>query len=160
MSKKKTIGHVITHTHWDREWRTAVWNARWRLTNMMDELLDTLEKTELKHFLFDGQVVGIEDYLEVRPEKKEQVKNYIKNDRLQIGPWYNLPDLYPVCGEALIRNLLVGNRKVTHMGKCLDIAYTTFGWGQTAQLPQIYKGFGIDFVVAVKNVSKDRAPNS
>ncbi len=42
----------------------------------------------------------------------------------------------------------------------MNIAYESFGWGQTAQFPQIYKGFGFDTVIVGKNVSRDRAPNS
>ena len=159
-TSKKIIGHIITHTHWDREWRVPVWNSHWRLLQMMEKLLDKLEKNAEFKFLFDGQVVGIEDYLEVCPDKRPQVEKFIKEGRLQIGPWYNLPDLYPVSGEALIRNLLIGNRKANKFGKCLDIAYTAFGWGQTAQFPQILKGFGMERVVCAKNVSKKRAPNS
>lgn len=153
-------GYIVSHTHWDREWRVPEWNARKRLGIMMDKLLDKLRTSEDFSFLFDGQVVSIEDYLELNPHKRDEICGYIKSGRLQIGPWYNLPDLYPVCGEALIRNLLIGRNKALRLGGCLDIAYTTFGWGQTAQFPQIFDGFGIKRVVCAKNVSKQRAPNS
>ncbi len=157
---KKAKGHIISHTHWDREWRVPEWNSRWRLKKMMDRLLEKLESNSDFIFLFDGQVVSILDYLEMCPEKKRKVEKFIKNGQLQIGPWYNLPDLYPVCGEALIRNLLTGIHEAEKMGACLKIGYTTFGWGQIAQFPQIFKGFGINEVVIGKNVSKERAPNS
>ncbi len=160
MSKKKSVGHVISHTHWDREWRVPEWNTRWRLKTMMEQLLDKLDANPEFRFLFDGQVVSIHDYLEICPERKEQVEKFIKNNQLQIGPWYNLPDLYPICGEALIRNLLTGIKEADKLGECLKIAYTTFGWGQTAQFPQIFNGFGIERVVCGKNVSTKRAPNS
>lgn len=127
MSKKKSVGHVISHTHWDREWRVPKWNARWRLKTMMEKLLDKLESNPKFEFLFDGQVLSIHDYLKICPERTEQVKKFIKNNQLQIGPWYNLPDLYPICGEALIRNLLTGIKEADKLGKCLKIAYTTFG---------------------------------
>lgn len=157
---KKTVGHIISHTHWDREWRAPEWNSRLRLKKMMERLLNKLEDNSDFIFLFDGQVVSIHDYLEMYPEKRSTVEKFIKNGQLQIGPWYNLPDLYPVCGEALIRNLLTGIDEAEKMGGCLKIGYTTFGWGQTAQFPQIFKGFGIKEVVIGKNVSKERAPNS
>ncbi len=156
----KKTGHVISHTHWDREWRVPEWNSRFRLSKMMDRLLEKLQKDPDFTFLFDGQVVSIEDYLDICPERKREVCDLIKADRIQIGPWYNLPDTYPVCGEALVRNLLTGIKKANEMGNCLDIAYTTFGWGQTAQFPQIYDNFGIKRIVCAKNVSKERAPNS
>ena len=158
--ENKQIGHIISHTHWDREWRVPEWNARQRLSVMFERLLEKLAKTPDFSFVFDGQVVSIEDYLELYPQKRRQLTDYIKSGRLQIGPWYNLPDLYPVCGEALIRNLLIGTSKAEKLGCCLDIGYTTFGWGQTAQFPQIFNGFGINRVVCAKNVSKERAPNS
>ncbi len=159
MSDKQT-GYIVSHTHWDREWRVPEWNARRRLEIMMDKLLDKLRTTPEFSFLFDGQVVSIEDYLELHPEKRDEICGYVKANRLQIGPWYNLPDLYPVCGEALVRNLLIGRKRAQQLGGCLDIAYTTFGWGQTAQFPQIFDGFGIKRIVCAKNVSKERAPDS
>ncbi len=160
MSKSVT-GHIISHTHWDREWRTPLWGSKFQLKKMVDHLLDTFESDpEYKAFLFDGQVIAIEDYLELCPEKEPAVRKAIEDGKLFIGPWYNLPDFYPVCGEALVRNILWGSRKAEALGGCLDIGYTTFGWGQTAQFPQLLAGFGIDFVVTGKNISKERAPHS
>lgn len=53
----------------------------------------------------DGQSVVLEDYLEVRPEKREIIEKYVKEGRITAGPWYTLPDLYPLDGECLVRNL-------------------------------------------------------
>ncbi len=155
-----TIGHVISHTHWDREWRVSEWNSRARLITMFNKLLQKFDKSPDFTFLFDGQVVSVEDFLDMCPEQYDTIKKLVTSGRLQIGPWYNLPDLYPICGEALIRNLLTGRRRAEKLGGWLDIAYTTFGWGQTAQFPQIFKGFGIDKVICGKNVSPIRAPQS
>jgi mannosylglycerate hydrolase len=55
---------------------------------------------------------------------------------------------------------LRGISKADSYGAATKIGYTSFGWGQTAHLPQIYSGFGIDFVIVSKNVSVMRAPNS
>ncbi len=155
--KKKA--HIVTHTHWDREWRYPIWENRQYLVDMMNELLDILDtQKEYTCFLMDGQTVMVEDYLEMRPEMRKKVEAYIKSGRIDVGPWYTLPDLYPVCGESLVRNLLTGSRNAQKLGRRLDIAHESFGWGQTAQLPQIYKEFGLDFVVVAKNVSKERCP--
>lgn len=160
MNKKK-VGHIVTHTHWDREWRYPLWENRMYLVQMMDELLSILDTDkEYSSFLLDGQSVIIEDYLEVRPVNKGKIEKYISEGRMKIGPWYTLPDLYPIAGESLIRNLLKGIRYSKSLGGCLTVAYESFGWGQTAQFPQIYKGFGLDTVIVGKNVSEDRAPES
>ena len=158
MAKDKA--YVVTHTHWDREWRYPIWENRQYLIDMIDELLEILDtQPEYSCFLMDGQSVIIEDYLEFKPENREKVANYIKAGKIDVGPWYTLPDLYPVCGESLVRNLLKGDRVSKKLGRRLNVAHESFGWGQTAQFPQIYKGFGLDFVVVAKNVSKDRCPN-
>lgn len=159
--KKKKTGYVIAHTHWDREWRYPIWENRMYLRDLMKELLDTLEKDdEYKSFLMDGQVIAILDYLEICPEDRERVEKLIRENRIQIGPWYTLPDLYPLSGESLVRNLMKGRMEADKLGGCLPIGYESFGWGQPSQLPQIYKGFGIDTVIISKNVDKARAPKS
>ena len=62
--------HVIAylHTHWDREWYREYEIFRLRL-------LEMLSKNKIPCFYFDGQVSAIEDYLEMRPEKEELIRN-------------------------------------------------------------------------------------
>lgn len=158
---KKEKGYIITHTHWDREWRYPVWENRMLLVNLMEELLRTLDTNpEYKSFILDGQSVIIEDYLQVRPGDTERIKKHIRDGRISVGPWYTLPDLYPIDGECLVRNLMKGIRLSDSFGGHMNIAYESFGWGQIAQFPQIYKGFGFDIVIVGKNVSRERAPES
>lgn len=153
--------HIVPHTHWDREWRYPIWKNRSLLVDFMDNLLRVLkEQPTYSQFILDGQSVVIEDYLEVRPERREEVEKYIRAGRITCGPWYTLPDLYPLDGECLVRNLLKGFRLSQKYGKTMDIAYTSFGWGQTAQFPQIYAGFGIDFCITAKRLSDERCPEA
>lgn len=155
----KKTAHVIPHSHWDREWRYPIWENRGLLVVFMDELLELLEnRPNYKQFIMDGQSVILDDYLEIRPEKRELVEKYVKEGRIAAGPWYTLPDLYPLDGECLVRNLLKGFRVSAGYGKTMKVAYTSFGWGQTAQFPQIYLGFGIDFCITAKRVTEKRAP--
>lgn len=161
MPDMRDTGYVVPHTHWDREWRYPLWQNRMLLVEFMEELLDIfVNDPEYKCFVLDGQSVVVEDYLEVRPEDKDRVCKYIKEGRLAIGPWYTLPDLFPVDGESLVRNLLKGIRYSESLGGYQRVGYNSFGWGQTAQFPQIYKGFGIDFIIAAKNIKLSRAPES
>lgn len=160
MEQNKT-NYIIPHTHWDREWRYPIWKNRMLLIQFMDELLETLDKHEdYNCFLLDGQAAPIDDYLDVKPENKEKVEKYIKDGRIAVGPWYTLPDLYPLDGECLVRNLLKGIRAAEAHGKCMKVGYNSFGWGQIAQFPQLYDKFGINFIICAKKVSKDRAPES
>ncbi|MFC1676957.1 alpha-mannosidase [Planctomycetota bacterium] len=159
MAKKRTA-YIVAHTHWDREWRYPLWETQLMLIDFMDELIDVLESGKYAGFVLDGQVVPVLDYLKLKPEMTEPIKALVKSGKLQIGPWLLLPDEYPVDGEAMVRNLLWGNRKAKELGCVFNVGYTSFGWGQTAQLPQIYAGFGIDIAMVGKQISKARAPES
>jgi mannosylglycerate hydrolase len=156
---EKQTAYIIPHTHWDREWRYPLWENRQNLVDMMEELLDMLDRDpEYRFFLFDGQTVSLDDYLEVRPAERERLTRHVSSGRLSAEPWYTLPDLYPLDGESLVRNLLKGTRRALALGGCMRIGYESFGWGQTAQFPQIYTGFGIDTVFVAKNIDRSRAP--
>ncbi|MBD3391353.1 MAG: alpha-mannosidase, partial [Chitinivibrionales bacterium] len=158
---KKTQVIVSPNTHWDREWRYPLWRTRQMLVEFMDNLLAEMDKNpEYSYYFMDGQSVPVEDYLKVRPEMEDAVRKHVGAGHIALGPWYTAPDLYPLDGECLVRNMLKGIRVSQSYGSCLKIAYTSFGWGQTAQFPQIYKGFGIDYVMASKKVSEERAPMS
>jgi mannosylglycerate hydrolase len=160
MAKSKTA-YIVPHTHWDREWRYPIWKNRVLLVDFMEELLETLDSDpEYRSFLMDGQVAPIEDYLEVAPHDRERVAKHIRDGRIAVGPWYTLPDLYPLDGECLVRNLLTGTRIAAKYGEPMMVGYNSFGWGQTAQFPQIYAGFGVDFIICAKKVSNERAPQS
>jgi mannosylglycerate hydrolase len=160
LNKTKTA-MILPHTHWDREWRYPIWQNRWLLVRFMDELLEILENDpEYRCFLMDGHVVPILDYLEIRPENRERIRKQTAAGRLQIGPWYTLPDLYPLDGECLLRNLLKGMRLSAEFGCSTKVAYHAFGWGQTAQFPQIYSQLGFTLLIAAKKVSVERAPQN
>ena len=115
---------------------------------MMDKLLDILEKDpDYTNFTLDGQVIPLEDYLEVRPEKKEEIKRYVKEKRLSIGPSYVLPDEFLISGESLIRNLLIGHQISKKYGRVMKAGYIPDPFGHIAQLPQILKGFELPSII-------------
>ena len=152
---------VISNTHWDREWRQPFQRHRMALVEMIDTLLDTLEQQpEYRAFHLDSQSVVLEDYLEIRPNKKELLEKFIKAGRILVGPWYILPDEYFVGGENLIRNLLMGHEISRKHGRVSKIGYSPFSWGQISQLPQIYKGFGIDLIMFYRGVNSLESPGA
>ena len=146
--------HVITNTHWDREWLYDFQETRMLLVDFMDKLLNILDtEPRYRSYLMDSQAVPIEDYLEVRPEKRAAIEKYVKTDRLLIGPWYTCPEEFCVNGESLVRNLLVGHQVAEAYGKVMKIGYSPFSYGQTSQMPQIYAGFGIDSILFYHGVT-------
>ena len=159
--QSKTQCHFVSNTHWDREWRFSMQRTRHMLVYMMDMLLDIFEKEpEFRSFHLDSQTIPLQDYLEIRPEKEEIVSKLIKDKKLLVGPWYVLPDEFSVGGESLVRNLLLGHKMAKEKGHVSKTGYSPFGWGQISQMPQIYKGFGIEFSAFYRGVNIQAAPNS
>ena len=79
---------VISHTHWDREWYMPLEQFRHRLLDLMDRLLEILGTQPEYIFHLDAQTVVLEDYLAVRPGKREELREYISSRRLMVGPFY------------------------------------------------------------------------
>jgi alpha-mannosidase len=142
------IFHLIPHTHWDREWflPRAAFHAR--LIPMMDELIERLQAdAAFRTFLLDGQTVLIEDYLQARPERENDIKALVKTGRLQVGPWYVLADELIPSGESLIRNLLLGATDAERLGGRLDVLYSPDAFGHPAALPTLGREFGLKYGV-------------
>jgi mannosylglycerate hydrolase len=146
--------HIVSNTHWDREWVYPSAETRLLLLEFMDNMLDLLDSQPDYHsFTMDSQTLCVQDYLEFRPERREQVANLVKEGRLLVGPWCSLPEEYIVNGEALVRNLVVGHKVAADLGKVTKVGYTPFGYGQTSQMPQIYQGFGIDTIIFYRGIN-------
>ena len=153
---KKIRCHVISHTHWDREWYQPMSRYRKRLVEMIDNLIDIFEKDpSFKYFTFDGQTVVLEDYLEVKPENADVIKRYVEEGRLVIGPWYLLPDEFLIGSEAHIRNGLLGDKLARRFGKKMTEGYLPDSFGHISQMPQILRGFGMDTAILWRGVSHE-----
>lgn len=151
---KDKIFHVISNTHWDREWRFPFQKNRQMLVEMIDKTLEILEQEpEYRAFHLDSQSIVLDDYLEIRPQNEKIIKKFVKSGRLLIGPWYILPDEFHVGGENLIRNLLLGHKTCARFGGASKIGYSPFSWGQISQLPQIYSQFGVNVIMFYRGIN-------
>lgn len=135
---------VISHTHWDREWYMPFEQFRLRLVELIDRLIIILEKNPEYIFHLDAQTIVLEDYFEIRPSKREILKDYIAKGRIVVGPWYLQNDFYLTSGESTVRNLLIGTKIANEFGACGKAGYAPDQFGNISQLPQILNNFGID----------------
>jgi mannosylglycerate hydrolase len=148
--------HLVSHTHWDREWYLTYQQFRLRLVVLMDKLLDLLQSDpDYRHFMLDGQTIVLEDYLAVRPEKEEEIRRLVQAGRLLIGPWHVLPDEFLVSPEALVRNLLLGGQIAHRFGARMGVGYTPDPFGHVGQLPQILRGFGLESAALRRGLSDE-----
>lgn len=140
-----TTVHIISHTHWDREWYLPYEKHHVRLIALIDRLLETLERdSDFKSFHLDGQTIILEDYLQIRPEKRALLEQYVREGRIHIGPWYILQDEFLTSGEANVRNLVYGHRDAIQFGKVAKVGYFPDSFGNIGQAPQLMLQAGIE----------------
>ncbi len=159
MSSKKRV-HILSNTHWDREWRFPFQETRMHLIKLIDNLLDLMENNpDYKYYNFDSQTIFLDDYLEFRPENRNRLEKLIKSGRIIVGPWYTLPEEFTVNGESLVRNLLMGKRLGDSFGKTSQVGYTPTSYGQISQMAQLYDGFGIDGIMFYRGIHHSECTN-
>lgn len=160
MPNRLTELHVVTHTHWDREWYHTAEAFRQRLVRLVDELLDAPPAAPTS-FLLDGQAVVVEDYLAVRPEQTAALAQLLATGRLEAGPWYVLADELIPSGEALVRNLLHGRESIRRLGgEPPAVMYCPDSFGHPAILPDLAVGFGYPLIVLWRGFGGRRAPGT
>ena len=143
--KKRVIAYL--HTHWDREWYREFEIFRLRLLRVFDNVLDMLEHEKIPSFYFDGQVVALLDYLEMRPEKEQLIRNLVAKKKLYIGPFYCLVDEFLTDAICFSKNLEIGMKIAREFG-CNDfIGYLADTFGHSINVPIILKDYGIDKAV-------------
>ena len=144
---------VVPHTHWDREWYAPFQAFRHRLVGLLDGLLDQLDDDpDFRHFLLDGQMAVVDDYLAVRPHEAARLERLARSGRVAMGPWYALPDEFLVSGETMVRNLQAGLRRAEDFGGAMDVGYLPDMFGHVAQMPQLLRLFGFEHAVVWRGV--------
>ena len=150
--------HLVSHTHWDREWYQPAEVFRQRLVALIDELIDDPPPVG-QSFLLDGQAVVLDDYLSVRPDRRAALEDLLAESRLEAGPWYVLADELIPGGEALVRNLLAGARVLRRLRATPPpVLYCPDSFGHPAALPTIAIGFGFPVIVLWRGYGSARFP--
>ncbi|MBC6402154.1 MAG: glycoside hydrolase family 38 [Hyphomonadaceae bacterium] len=147
---------VIVQTHWDREWYFTNEKYTARLVRIFPSVLKSLDNGQINNFLFDGQTSALEDLIaNTEPDVAQKVAAFIKDGRINIGPWYVMPDEFLCAGESLVRNLEEGIRVSKRYGESSFLGYLPDTFGHIAQMPRIFRGFGIDTAVVWRGVRID-----
>lgn len=156
---KPTI-YYFSGTHWDREWYQSFQGFRFRLVEMINDLMEGLEQRPDFHvFHLDGQTIVLEDYVEIEPERKDRLAKLIGEGRIVIGPWYVMPDEFLISGESIIRNLIMGRQISRQWGtNPWNYGYLCDIFGHIAQMPQIFNGFGIRHAMVGRGLNDHQAP--
>lgn len=159
MEKK---AHIISHTHWDREWYINSKYVNEWLPPFFDGLFAMMEKEPSYAFVLDGQTSILDDcYVELEKlgrsveDFKEKISHFAKRGQLVLGPYYLQPDWQLVSGESLVRNMLIGRKMSLELGGGTSTGWLLDNFGQISQAPQLHQQFGMKGLVVWRGVELD-----
>ena len=147
--------HIFSHTHWDFEWYEVEEGFKLQLVRLIDHLLEELERDPKFKFYFDGQVMPIEDYLEILEEQdhldnknrvgaaERNIRKFVQRGQLKIGPCWTTPETSLISTESLIRNINRGLRFSKKFGTASSVFYNADAFQYHSQVPQIIRGTGL-----------------
>lgn len=139
--------HIVSHSHWDREWYESFTSHRMKLVELMDDLLELFETdANFQSFHLDGQWVLLEDYLAIKPYNKEKLKKLVLEKKLIVGPFYVLQDELLITSEENARNSLIGYGAKEEWGELCPVGYFPDTFGHVDQLAQICELSGLKYV--------------
>ena len=148
--------HVIPHSHWDREWYFNTSRSKVYLMKDLKDVLDTLESNQdFQYFMLDAQGSLLDDYIKWIPEDAERIKKLVQDKRLIIGPWYTQTDQLVISAESIVRNMYYGMKRCEDFGGYMNVGYVPDSFGQSGNMPQIYREFGIEDTLFWRGVSDD-----
>ncbi|MGG4399034.1 mannosylglycerate hydrolase [Paenibacillus amylolyticus] len=159
--RNRTKVHVIPHTHWDREWYFTTSRSKVYLVKHVKEVLNALENIDGFHYyLLDAQGSLLDDYIRWCPEDEERIRQLVTAKRLMTGPWYTQTDQLVISSESMVRNLYYGMKTAQKYGHAMKVGYVPDAFGQSAQMPQIYREFGIERFLFWRGVSDNTNPHT
>jgi len=149
--------HIISHTHWDREWFLESRYTNPWLPEFFERLFSLLEADPGYRFVLDGQMLVVEDWLDQLP-KNERVAaeallgKYASEGRLLLGPYWAAVDWKNVGAESLVRNIVLGCREALRYGPPMKTGWLVDGFGQVGQTAQLHQLAGIDAIFVWRGV--------
>ena len=148
---------LLASSHMDREWYLPMDCTRVFFARVLDRAFELLEKKKDFRFFTDGQTSVVLDYLEARPDRKEAFLRYVREGRLQVGPWHVQSDERIPAGESHIRNLLMGKRESEELGGRMMLGYLPDDFGHISQTPQILRQFGMNRAFLMRGVKTEES---
>ena len=84
----------------------------------------------------------------------------VQAGKLIIGPWYTQTDQLVISAESIVRNMLYGTRICKEFGPYMNVGYVPDSFGQAANMPQIYRSFGMNNTLFWRGVSDDQVQHT
>ena len=153
--------HFVPHVHYDVEWlqRRDVFE-RVGARNLL-EMLRIMKGHPDYTFALD-QVPHLEPFSRTHPAAFAKIKEHVRAGRIEmLNGMYAEPDTNIPSGESLVRQSIYWQRYAREtFGEISRVGWLIDSFGQSAQLPQIFKGTGTEWVAFSRSVDDDESMDS
>ena len=164
MAYSKPI-HIIQRNHLDSLWQRC-WNhsfdcqgKRYRsYADLQEHIIDLwLENAKHGTAFVEGQSVVFRKYIERNAERLSEIRELVQNGQIELFMAGEIVcDTNMPSGETLLRNLVLGQQYfMDTFGVMSAIGSLEDAFGQSAQMPQLFRGVGCKMVA---NLSRKRVP--
>ncbi|MBU4174304.1 MAG: hypothetical protein KJ686_05290 [Actinobacteria bacterium] len=154
------VAHVVPHIHYDVEWlRTReVFEGLGR--DNLREAMRLMEQDPDMTFVVD-QVPQLEPFERDDPEGFRRLSALVGQGRVEpVNGMYSEPDTNIISGESLVRQSVAWQRyALEKFGRTSRCGWLIDSFGMSAQLPQILKGSGSDFLAYSRAAVPEGTPS-
>ena len=147
--------YLTPHTHYDAAWAFTKEEYLQINERIVEEAVGLMETSEFKFCL--EQTFMLNQIGKRNPKLFRRLTKMIKAGKLEIvDGQYLMADTMLPCGEVLVRNILLGKRYCQEkFGVEVPVAWVTDSFGMNAQLPQIYKKLGYQWLAFRRGARHD-----
>ncbi len=164
MTEKGPV-YVVQHNHFDPVWRRC-WERHFDYRGKRYRPYCELEECFIRIWLrnarkgavfSEGQAAVFLKFLERNPDRLPALQDLVRRRVLELtAAGMTVPDTNMPSGETLLRNLAAGQWVFERLfGVVPDVGWLEDAFGQSAQVPQIYRGCGCR---SVQKLSYKRVP--
>ncbi len=154
---KTTNIYIVNHTHWDREWYRSYNDYLATLKRGTIHLLEALDSGQIDNFYFDGQTIIIEDLKDVlQDDLFDKFINYIKDGKIELGPWYVLPDEGLLDFDSYKTNIKLGlELSKTYELPVGNVLYLPDTFGHDTAVPSLANEFNLEYAIMHRGVTSN-----
>ena len=154
---KEVEGHIICHTHWDREWFAPVQvTNKWllELFNNLDKVMQSSNDEFV--YVLDGQTLIVEDFTKICKDVdlNNRIRQLIADGKLVIGPLYAQIDFRISSELTILKNLELGQKDMELY--CASnknvVACMVDNFGFVGQIPQLLKMFNVEYATIWRGI--------
>jgi alpha-mannosidase len=147
--------YLVPHTHYDVAWAFSKEEYLRINETILEQVLKLMKHPEFRFCL--EQAFLLKEMEKRNPNLFKGIKKMIKAGRLEIvDGQYLMADTMLPNGEVLLRDILVGKRYCQEkFGIDVPVAWAADSFGMNAQLPQIYKKTGYQWLAFRRGARAD-----